>query len=247
MDGTENQKDTLQENGQPSSEDKQGTSPKEAKTYTDEEVNKRVSDALAKAGRDAKALADQKASIEAQQQEIDATKSEIDEMQKRIDEAELEAARGDPDKLRDLQTKKSYKDQLAALSTKKKEQDKREAELNRREAENAETVKSAQQHQMEMSLWEIAAEAGINPQTLKDGVKDLNLTTVEQAKALAKRLKPTGERPPEGEVEGEKVTPIPVPTTGGSHGTLTLEQRGKQSMEDYAATRKKEEPDKFPL
>jgi len=246
MDGTENQEDTLQENGQPSSEEK-GTSPKEAKTYTEKEFQERVSDALAKAGRDAKSLADQKASIEAQQQEIDATKAEINEMQKRIDEAELEAATGDPDKLRELQAKKSYRDQLADLSTKKKELDRREAEITRKEAEHAETVKAAEQHQMEMSLWEIAAEAEINPQTLKDGVKELNLTTVEQAKALAKRLKPTGERPPGGEVEGEKVTPIPVPTTGSSHGTPTLEQRGKQSMEDYAATRKKEEPDKFPL
>jgi hypothetical protein len=41
---------------------------------------------------------------------------------------------------------------------------------------------------------------------------------VEQAEALAKRLKPTGERLPEGETEGGKktTTPVSVPTSGGA-------------------------------
>jgi hypothetical protein len=68
---------------------------------------------------------------------------------------------------------------------------------------------------MDTKVYEIAARHELNPEDLKAGLKDLNLTTVEQAEALAKRLKPTGERPPEGETEKKTTTPVSVPTTGG--------------------------------
>ncbi len=235
MDGTENQADTLQGTGQPSPE-AQETSPKDAKTYTEEEFNKRVSDALAKAGRDAKALADQKASIEAQQQEIEATKAEIAEMQKRIDEAELEAARGDPSKLREYQAKKSYKDRIATLDAREKDLKKQQAAFARDKAEHTEKVRAAEEVTLGIKLYEIAARHELNPEDLKAGVKDLNLTTVEQAESLAKRM---GQRPPE--TKGETTTPVSVPTTGGTRSP-TQEQREKMPMEDYAALRKKEDP-----
>jgi len=230
-------------------EGSEGTTPtEEAKTqYTREELDKALQADRIKRGRDDKSLSEKKAALDAQEESVKARLAKIEEWERQQDAAELAEAQRDPDKLVAYQAKQAERNRGKSLDAREAELKKREAEQDRREAENAEKVKAAEQHQMGMSLWEIAAEAGINPQTLKDGVKELNLTTVEQAKALAKRLKPTGERPPEGEVEGEKVTPITVPTTGGSHGTPTLEQRGKQSMEDYAATRKKEEPDKFPL
>jgi len=249
MDETKDtQENSLQESGKASEGSEGTTPPEEAKTqYTQEELDKALQADRIKRGRDDKSLSGREAAVKSQEESVKARLAKIEEWERQQDAAELAEAQRDPDKLVAYQAKQAERNRGKSLDAREAELKKREAEQDRREAENAETVKAAEQHQMEMSLWEIAAEAEINQQTLKDGVKELNLTTVEQAKALAKRLKPTGERPPEGEVEGGKVTPIPVPTTGGSHGTPTLEQRGKQSMEDYAAQRKKEEPDKFPL
>jgi hypothetical protein len=232
MDGTENPKG-LSSEGQASEGEAQGTSTKEARTYTEEELNKATekakNDALAAAGRDAKKLSDWEASLKAQQSETEGTRAEISKIQEQIDQAELEAARGDPAKLKELHAKKSYKNMLADLETQKKELAKQRQQLDRDKAETAETVKAAQQHQMETKVYEIAAKYDLNPEDLKAGIKDLNLTTVEQAEALAKRL---GRLP-----EGEKKTTIPVsvPTSGGRHGEPTQEQLEKMSMEDYAA------------
>jgi len=248
MDGTENQADTLQEKtGQSSAEETQGTSTDKAKTYTEEEFQNRVSDSLAKAGRDDKSLSEREAAINAREETIKQGEDRIADFERQQDAAELAEAKSDPDKMRAYQDKQTEKQRAKSLETREAELKKREREQDRKEAENAETVRAAQQHQMEMSLWEIAAKYDVNPQTLKEGVADFNLTTVEQAEKLAKRLS-TGERPPEGAPEGEKkTTPIAVPTIGGRTGKLTNEQRERQSMEDYAAQRKSEQPDKFPL
>jgi len=86
-----------------------------------------------------------------------------------------------------------------------------------------------------MSIFEISGKYELNPTVLKDGMKDLGLTTVEQAEALAKRLSETGKRPP----EGEALTPASGVTSRG--GKLTPEQLDKLSMDEYAAYRKKED------
>ena len=223
MDGTENQEDTLQteQPGQPSPEDTQGTSTEQAKTYTEEELNKAIekakNDALAQAGREAKKLSEWEANLKTQQTEIDDTKAEITRLQEQIDKAELEAARGDPDKLKEYQRKKSYKDQLADLENAKKELRKQQETFEREKAEHAETVKAAREVTLGMKLYEIAARHNLNPEDLKKDMKDFNLTTEAQVEALAKRLSATGQRPPGGESEGEKKpsAPVSVPTIGG--------------------------------
>jgi len=164
MDGTEKQGDTPQTTGQ-SSPGEQGTS--QAKTYTEEEVNKKLSDALAKAGRDTK-------SLELKRQSLTEREDRIKGAEAKIEAAELEKLKDNPEALDLHKAKKAIREERAAL-----ERDK---------AEHAEMVRAAQKTQMEIELWEIATGEKIDPVLLKDTMEDLNLTTVEQAKLLAKRL-----------------------------------------------------------
>jgi chromosome segregation ATPase len=223
-----------QDKEQPTSGGKpESTSTIQAKTYTEAELQKAKNDALAAAGRDAKALAEKEASLKAQEEAIKARKAEIEEIEKRIDEAELEAAKGDPEKLREYQAKKSYKDRLVNLENMKKDLDKREEVLNRSKAEHEEEVKTARETLLEIKIWEIGEKYGVDPVLLKD----LNLPTVDQIEAVAKRLSEAAPK--------ETITPDSGVTSGT--GKPTLEQLGKMPMDDYAAHRKREDPDKFPL
>jgi len=197
----------------------------DAKTYTEKDVEKAVQVALTKAGRDAKALETQAGQIKADQEAIEATRAELDEIQRQIDQSELEAARGDSAKLRELQAKKSYKAKLAELDTKNKELQKREAELDRREAEHASKIQAAEETQLEIEIWKIAKAEGVDPVELKDMMKDLKLTTVEQAKGLAKRLN----KKPEDENTKKKSTHDSLVTSGG-----TKSQEGKSARQIYA-------------
>jgi hypothetical protein len=219
MDGTETPKG-LSSEGQTSEGEAQGTSKTEAKSYTEEEVNKRISDALAAKGRDAKTLTDREASLKAEREVIEADKVKIADWQRQRDETELAEARRDPDKLAAWQKKQNDKTRDAEFAT-------RETNLKKREAEHAEMVKAAQETQMEIKLWEIGVKYKVDPVILKDTMKDLNLTTVEQAEALAKRLT-AGERPPEGEAEFIPISGV----TSGTRGTLTPEQFEKLPIEE---------------
>jgi septal ring factor EnvC (AmiA/AmiB activator) len=216
----------------------EGTTPKpEVKTYSQEEFDKAIQADRVARGRDAKKLSDWEASLKAQQAEIEASRTEITKIQEQIDEAELEAAKGDPARLRELQARKSYKALLADLETKKRELQKERDALERDKTEHAETLKAAQEAQLEIDIWEIGAEFNVNPVTLKDTMKDLNLSTADQARALAKRLSESLKRPDESE---KGLTPDSGVTSGT--GKPTMEQLGKMSMEDYAAYRKKGNP-----
>lgn len=241
MDGTENQADTLQEKGtgQPSSEENQETSTEEAKTYTGEEVKKAVSDALAKAGRDDKTLSEREAAVKAQNESVQAGLARIDEWERQQDAAELAEAQRDPTKLRAYQAKQAEKNRAKSLDTREATIVKREQEQDRKEAEHAGKVRAAEEVTLGMKLYEIAARHELNPEDLKKDVKDLNLTTEAQAEALAKRLSSTGERPPEGEGEGEKrkTTPVSVPTSGGRRAP-TAKELDDMTPEQYAAWRK---------
>mgnify|MGYP000337451006 CR=1 FL=1 len=230
MDGTEKQGDALLA-GQPSPGETQETS-QTAKTYTQEEVDKAINDALAAKGRDAKRLSEWEASLKSQQLEIEATKADIAEMQRRMDEAELEAARYDPDKLKEYQARKSIKDQMAELEKARKDLKRQQDELARSKAEHEAEVEAARKATLEIKLWEIAARYEVDPSLLKD----LNPQTEEQAEKIAKRLSGLTKKP-----EGEKAKEF-IPDSGvtiGAGGTPTTEQLDKMTPEQYAAWRKK--------
>lgn len=229
MDGTENQKDTLQETGQSSSEENQGTSTKEAKTYSEEEVQKAVNDALAAKGRDAKSLTDKEAEINARQEAINAKQAEIDEWERQRDAAELEAAKGDPVKLREYQRKQVQKQERASVEAEKAELRRQREAFNRDKAEHEAELNAARGAQMEIKLWQIGEKYGVDPVVLKE----LNLPNVEQAEAVAKRLSKKEQRPPEGETEATKETKtFDSGLTSGNRGTLSPEQFEKLSASE---------------
>jgi hypothetical protein len=236
MDETkETQENSLQEK-ETASKGSEGTTPTEkAKTqYTQEEVDKLLQADRIKRGRDDKTLTNRGADLDAREEAVKAREAKADELERQQDAAELAAARGDPVKLAVYQAKQADKTRAKSLNEREAAIVKREQEQTRKEAEHAETVKSTQQTQLEMKLYEIAAKHEINPEELKKGMAELNLTTAEQVESLAKRIKPTGERPlaGEGEGEGKPTTPVSVPTTSGRTGKLTPEQFEKLPIEE---------------
>jgi hypothetical protein len=232
MDGTENPKG-LSSEGQTSEGETQGTS-KQTKTYTEEELQKAKSDALAQAGRDAKAFSEREAALKAEKDAIEAEKTKIADWQRQREQAELDEARKDPDKLAQWQKRQQEKTRDAEFAKREADLNKRQVDLTKREAEHEAEITSAREAKLEMKVFELAGKYNLNPIVLKDGMKDLGLSTPEQAEALAKRLSETGKRPP----EGEALKPASGVTSGG--GKLTNEQLDKLPMEDYAAHRKKE-------
>ena len=164
------------------------TSTEEAKTYTEQEKDKAVNDALAAKGRDYKTLANKEADLNARDAAINARQAEIDEKERQRDAAEFEAAKGDPEKFKEYQAKKSYKDQLTDIEKSKRELKKQQDELTRDKAEHEAVIRASQETKMEVELWKVAEAEKVDATQLKEAMKDLNLTTVEQAQALAKRL-----------------------------------------------------------
>lgn len=221
MDETKgNPGDSLQEPGQ-ASEGAEGITPKQPRTYTEEELQKAKSDALAAAGRDAKSLSEKEAALKADREAIEAEKTRIADWERRREEAELTEARRDPDKLAAWQKKQTEKTRDAEFAKREQDVKKREQDLARREAETAETVKAAQETTLGMKVYEIAAKYELNPEELRKDMKDLTLTTLEQLEKYAKRISTTGQRPPGGEDAKVPTTPLTVPTSGGARKDYT--------------------------
>lgn len=235
-------KDSLPQAGQASA-GKEGTPSPQANTYSEADVQKAINDALSKAGRTAKDYEAREAAIKASQQAIATQVQELQQWQKDREAEELAAARGDPVKLRQYQlnqTEKARKKELAereaALAT-------RDNEIKQREEAVTQKGKVYEERDLDDSLWEISARTGVSQVVLKDTMKDLGLSTAEQAENLAKRLA-TGQRPSEGEgaKPGDASPLIPASGVAIGSGKPSMEQRDKMPMDDYAALRKKEDP-----
>lgn len=232
MDETDEQKDNLQETpGLPSSDESQGTSKVKARTYTEEEKQQAVSDALSAAGREHKTLSERETAVAAREEAVKKGEAKISEFEAAQDAAKLAEAQRDPAKMRVYQAEKAEKERAKNLDEREADIRKEREALDRDKAEQAETVRAAQEVTLGMKLYEIAAKHGLNPEELKKDVKELNLTTEAQVEAYAQRIKPTGERLPGEEGEGgtKPITPVTVPTTGGAPGKLSPEQFEKLS------------------
>lgn len=243
MDTTEQTKGLSSGESGQASAGSEGTPPQPPRTYSEEEIQKvtkkAVNDALAQAGRDAKTLAEKEAAVKAQQGTVADQLKAIEDWQKQRDAEELAAARSDPVKLTAYQLKQQERTRKATLEAQASEIAKRDAALKEREDKIAEREKTHAQIELEDAIWEISAEAYVNPTILKDTMTTLGLTTIEQARALAKTLNPAGQRPPEGQgKEGQKLTPASGISAGA--GKPSNEQLDKLPMDDYAAVRKKQ-------
>jgi len=176
----------------------EGTTPKEteAKTYTESEVEKALQADRIKRGRDDK-------SFEQRETAVKAKEDAIAEQERQRDAAELAEAQKDPDKLAVYQSKQTERQRARSL-------DERETNLARDKAEHEAEIKAARETQLEIEIWRIAETEGVDPAELKDTMNDLNLTTVEQAQSVAKRLN----KKPE-ETTDKKTTHDSLVTSGG--------------------------------
>jgi len=210
----------------PSGEDKGSTSKEnEPETLTREQANKEISDKLAAAGRTAKQLEAKTQAIEAEKQALQAREEKIAQKEKEAEDKELAGAETDEDKAK-IKAKFDIKAANRELATKV-------SAFEKEKAEHAAELEAAQNTKREILIWDIAKEAKIDPSDLKDTVNELGLTTQEQIKAAAKRLKPAGDKTP--------LQPDSNKTKGGT-GALTVEQADKLSMAEYAARRKEQDP-----
>lgn len=231
-DTTKTEQDSLLGEGQASAGEAGATSEDKAvKTFSEEdltkEVSKRVSDALAAAGRTDKEFAAREANIKAQEESIKEAQAKIDDFQKRLDEAELEEARTDPAKMREYQRKQKEKRETADLDAQRADIKKQREELERDKAENESKAKAASSVLKEIKYWQVGAKYGISPVVLKE----LDVP-IDKAETIAQKL--SGVKP-EAEATAEGVKPFTPP--GGnvvSHGTLTPDQFERLPMSEKA-------------
>jgi len=157
-----------------SSKANEGTS-QDTRTYTEQDVQKMVSDRLAAAGREAKALETRKAELERKEQEIAQWRA-------RKEEEELEAARGDPDKLNSYQEKKRLRDEREELTKQRREW---EQEKLSHEVE----IEEARATKREIDIFDIAQEyEGGDAVKLKKLCDTFKATSKEQIREAAENL-----------------------------------------------------------
>jgi hypothetical protein len=178
MDETTSVKDPLPAKG-PASEGKEGSTSSNPRTYTEEEHRKAVSDSLAKAGRDAKAIEAREAKLKDIETREARLKTAEAEAKKKAEESEYAAVKDDPEKLTAYELHKKAREEAEAVRL---DREKLEAE---RQAFQAKLTRAEE--------LERAAEIALITQKYSDGDPDklanlcerLNLTSKEQIEAAA--------------------------------------------------------------
>jgi len=199
MDGTKEGKDkTSAEPGDTSGQTK-GTSKDKGKTYTDEAIAKIKSDAAAEAGRQ-RAKAERER--DALKGELEATNSRLDALERTQSESQLADARGDPAALTAYQ-----KDQDTARRARVLED--QERDLKRREEQLKADREAVDGDMAKVSIATIAANHGLETETLENlGISDHDTLdrVATQLAAAGKTKAPTGDEGGEGDEgdEGDK-------------------------------------------
>jgi hypothetical protein len=156
-------------------------------TITPEQVQKAVSDALARAGREARALDTRKADLDARQQAIEEAEAAL--------EAEArKALEGKPEELSLYDRRRQMEAEAARLAAEKKA-------VEAEKAAHAEELKQAAALRFEMAVLGLANEASVDAGTLKDtGITDLE--ALRRVAALLPK-------------KGQAITPDSGKTAGG--------------------------------
>lgn len=156
----------------------EGTTPTEPETYTKEQADKLVNDALSMAGRDAKSLETTRQSLAEMQKGIEAAQAEIQQWKENQDKAFLEANKDNPDAIDWYQKKQELQRQIT--------------EFNKLKLQYDGDIQAAKDTKFEVITWKVAGANKVDPTKLKELAVKLNLTTEEQIDTLAKNLKAEG-------------------------------------------------------
>ena len=192
MDETNDKQDTPQDvtPSEPSA-DKSGITPQtETKTYSEEELNKRINDALSAKGRDAKRLTEWETSLANQQKQLQEFQTEMERQRLEREQAEIDSLSGDPDAQSRL--RKVYQ---------------REDALRRKEAENEEKAQRFYQHQYDAT--QICKQYGLSFEDYdelltaksRDGMELKAIKMVQERQKLqpqAPKKEPSGFKPDSG-------------------------------------------------
>ena len=184
MDGTKNPQDALGVTPDPSA-GKRGTSEKEPETFTKEERDKAVSDALSKAGRTAKTFSELQQKLETGVADLTARQTK---WQKERDEAEEFAVRDNPEALTELQERRRRK---VEDETRVTELTTRETKLAEREAELADIV---EQHRI-LKRTELAAEVAVEKGVSIDAILKLAKEDTREAYEAVAEVLPKVKEP----------------------------------------------------
>jgi len=223
-DETQTGQDSLPGGGQTSEEGK-GTSTKTTQTFTEAQlkqaIEKAVSDAESKKGRDWQGLSAKAARVDELEQDVTSLTDQIRTLREAQNKAELDAARDDPDRLSVYQLRQQLRQAQDELATEKRKlnQEKAQFKVDLEELNKSKTGRLAA---------EIAGKyKGVEPETLlaiTDG-------TAEKMEALAKVLgKPKGE----GEKPAEGKEGLPGFDQSGTTGAATGIEALEKANRDFA-------------
>lgn len=221
LDGTETNQDPSAVT-QDASGKEQETS---AEVYTKEQVEKMVSDKLAAAGREAKALREKEKQVADELRQIADARAEL---QRQKEAAELDAVKDDPDELSRIKREQKLRQQQQAAERK-------EAELKEREEKAAEREKETNEKLAKITAVTIASKyEGVSADDL------LNFTdgSPDKMEVLAQKL--SGKKP----AAAARLKIDSGVTAGGGKG-LTVEAVRKMSPEELVRNAK--EIAKMPL
>lgn len=205
-------KDTMQDGSDKTpSAGEDGTTSKEAEpqTYTKDQVDKAINDALSKAGRDVKALETQRNELTQLAETINATKAEIEKARQEQEVAFMENIKSNPDAVDWVTEKKKLEDWKKTLA-------KQEADFNKKTLEYDAQIKSAQEAQKEINIFSVASEKKIDPQRLKTLSDKFGITDKDKLAELADEIA-SGQSQP-----GQNVHVDSGITTGGKQGFATI-------------------------
>jgi len=167
--------------GRDTSQGQEGNTSEENPTFTREQVEKEVSDRLAKAGRDAKSLEKRQRELEAREAQIQAAMERISQWEKDRDAEEEERARSDPQALDYLQAKRALRKERDKLAEDR-------AALETEKAKHAERLERAEEVEREIMFWEVAQKYKVDPGDLKNTCLELEIATSEKAETIAKKM-----------------------------------------------------------
>lgn len=199
----------------PSGKEAGTTSETEPETFTKEQADKQTSDALSKAGRDAKSLDKRGKDLDTRDEAIKAEHDRIAQWQRDRDAEELEAAKDNPEAMDYLKKKQELGVSKTQLTSDR-------ATLDKNVADHKELLDAAEATKMEITIWDIAKEQKVDPGELKEACAELNLETKEQIESIAKRMAKAG-----GEPLKEPLKPDSSRTKGGGTEPKTADDKLK--------------------
>lgn len=156
----------------------EGTTPEEAKTYTEEEYQKALQADRIQRGRDAKSLELKEKSLTDKEAAVNKRQADLDEQEKQRDDAEFKAIKDNPEAVDWYNKNKTLKEERKGLQKEKED-------LAKEKAEHAALIEAAKESQKEINIWQVASAKGIDPMRLKALSEKFNVEGKEKLEELA--------------------------------------------------------------